>query len=106
MNEHVRHIEAVPALAPAEIRRTRRVVFLGTAHDNGGSSDLAGNLAQAMRAQGHEVEEWYLFASSADPKHARIFSRGGRSRSPLQLARLFWLVVRALHAGKPDAVIG
>lgn len=106
MNEHIRHIEAAPALAPGEARRTRRVVFLGTAHDNGGSSVLAGNLAQAMRAQGHEVEEWYLFASSADPKHARVFSRAGRSRSPLQLSRLFWLVVRALRASKPDAVIG
>ena len=105
MNEHVRHIEAGPALA-AQTGRTRRVVFLGTAHDNGGSSILAGNLAQAMRAQGHAVEEWYLFASSADPKHARVFSRGGRSRSPLRLARLFWRVVRALQAGKPDAVIG
>ena len=106
MNEHVRHIEAAPALAPGEAHRKRRVVFLGTAHDNGGSSVLAGNLAQAMRAQGHEVEEWYLFASSADPKHARVFSRAGRSRSPLQLARLFWLVVRALRSRAPDAVIG
>ncbi len=67
---------------------------------------MAGNLAQAMRAQGHEVEEWYLFASPADPKHARVFSRAGRSRSPLQLARLFWRVVRELRARKPDAVIG
>jgi glycosyltransferase involved in cell wall biosynthesis len=106
MNEHVRHIKAAPALAPDETHRARRVVFLGTAHDNGGSSVLAGNLAQAMRAQGYEVEEWYLFASSADPQHARIFSRGRRSRSPLQLARLFWRVVRELRARNPDAVIG
>lgn len=106
MNEHVRHIEAAPSLAPGETHRARHVIFLGTAHDNGGSSVMAGNLAQAMRAQGHEVEEWYLFTSSADPKHARIFSRAGRSRSPLQLARLFWRVVRELRARKPDAVIG
>jgi glycosyltransferase involved in cell wall biosynthesis len=106
MNEHVRHIESAPRLAPDEIQRPRRVVFLGTAHDNGGSSVLAGNLAQAMRAQGYEVEEWYLFASPADPKHARIFSQAKRSRSPLQLARVFWRVVRELRARKPDVLIG
>jgi glycosyltransferase involved in cell wall biosynthesis len=106
MNEHVRHIEAAPKLAPDESPQTRRVVFLGTSHDNGGSSVLAGNLAQAMRAQGYDVDEWYLFASSADPKHARIFSRAGRSRSPLQLAKLFWRVMRELRARKPDVVIG
>jgi len=106
MNEHIRHIEVAPGLAPDEPRHARRVVFLGTAHDNGGSSVLAGNLAQAMRAQGHDVEEWYLFASPADPKDARVFSRAGRSRSPLQLARLFWRAVRELRARRPDVVIG
>ncbi len=81
MNEHVRHIDAAPALAPDEPHRTRRVVFLGTAHDNGGSSVLAGNLAQAMRAQGYEVEEWYLFASPADPKTLAFFrTPDGRGR--------------------------
>jgi glycosyltransferase involved in cell wall biosynthesis len=96
MNKHVRHIEA-PKLAPDETHPRRRVVFLGTAHDNGGSSVLAGNLAQALRAQDHDVEEWYLFSSSADPEHARIF---------LRLARLLWRVVRELRARKPDVVIG
>jgi glycosyltransferase involved in cell wall biosynthesis len=59
-----------------------------------------------MRAQGYEVEEWYLFASPFDPEHARVFSRAGRSRSPLQLARLFCQVVRELGTRKPDAAIG
>jgi hypothetical protein len=40
--------------------RPRSIVFLGTSHDNGGSSILAGELAEAMRAAGHDVEEWYL----------------------------------------------
>ena len=106
MNEHIRHIAAAPRLAHDEIHRPRRVVFLGTAHDNGGSSVLAGNLAQAIRAQAHDVEEWYLFSSAADPAHARIFSRAGRSRSPLQLAGLFGRVVRELRARPPDVVIG
>jgi glycosyltransferase involved in cell wall biosynthesis len=59
-----------------------------------------------MRLQGHGVEEWYLFASPADTEHARVFSRAGRSRSPLQLARLFWHIVRELRVHKPDVVIG
>jgi len=106
MNEHVRRIDVAPALAPDELHRPRRVVFLGTAHDNGGSSVLAGNLARAMRAQGYDVEEWYLFSSPADPEHAQVFSGAGRSSSPLQLARLFWRVVHELRARKPDVVIG
>jgi len=54
--------------------RPRSIVFLGTAHDNGGTSILASNLAGAMRARGHHVEEWYLFGSDGDaPPDARIF---------------------------------
>jgi glycosyltransferase involved in cell wall biosynthesis len=106
MNEHVRPVVAAPTLSPANGGSARSIVFLGTAHDNGGSSILAGNLAAAMRAQGHHVEEWYLFGSSADPHNVRIFHRGARSRSPWLLLKLFAQVVRALRAATPDAVIG
>ena len=88
-------------------RRSRSIVFLGTAHDNGGSSVLASTLAAAMRAEGHRVEEWYLFGSNAElPAGARVFVNQRRSRSPFTLMRLFVRVVLALRAVRPDAVFG
>ena len=85
----------------------RSIVFLGTAHDGGGSSVLASTLASAMRAEGHHVEEWYLFGSYADaPPGARVFLNQRRSRSPITLAALFLRVVAALRERKPDAVFG
>lgn len=85
----------------------RNIVFLGTAHDNGGSSILAGNLARAMRAEGHRVEEWYLFGSQfgASPD-ARVFNEGIRVRSPLKLFMLFARVILALRRHKPDTIFG
>jgi glycosyltransferase involved in cell wall biosynthesis len=88
-------------------RRSRSIVFLGTAHDNGGSSVLASTLAAAMRTEGHRVEEWYLFGSNAElPAGARVFINQPRSRSPFTLMRLFVHVVLALRAARPDAVFG
>jgi glycosyltransferase involved in cell wall biosynthesis len=85
----------------------RTIVFLGTAHDGGGSSVLASTLASAMRAEGHHVEEWYLFGSYADaPPGARVFLNERRSRSPSKLTVLFARVVNALRELKPDAVFG
>jgi glycosyltransferase involved in cell wall biosynthesis len=85
----------------------RTIVFLGTAHDAGGSSVLASTLAAAMRTEGHHVEEWYLFGSYADaPQGARVFLNQRRSRSPITLAVLFARVVRALREIRPDAVFG
>ncbi len=98
-----------PASAKTTIQpfRPRFVVFLGTAHDNGGSSILAGNLAQAMRAEGHRVEEWYLFGSqSGIPPGARVFNESGRTRSPFKLVALFMRVVAALRTQRPDVVFG
>lgn len=96
---------AAPAAAAATARR--RIVFLGTAHDNGGSSILAGALAQAMRAAGHDVEEWYLFGSAAAVAGpVRVLHDGARSRSPFLLARLFARVVKDLAARRADAVFG
>jgi glycosyltransferase involved in cell wall biosynthesis len=87
--------------------RPRSIVFLGTAHDNGGSSILASNLAAAMRAQGHRVEEWYLFGSDGDlPAGARVFVPAKRSRSPLVLTQLFSRLVVALRHHKPDVLFG
>jgi len=87
--------------------KPRSIVFLGTAHDNGGSSILASNLAAVMRAEGHHVEEWYLFNS---PGHhapgTRIFLDRQRARSPWTLVTLFVRVVVALWKLKPDAVFG
>lgn len=85
----------------------RTIVFIGTAHDGGGSSVLASTLASAMRADGHHVEEWYLFGSYADaPPGARVFLNRRRSRSPVTLAVLFAQVVSALRELKPDAIFG
>lgn len=104
MNEPWRPQQTESAAAPV---RRRTIVFLGTAHDNGGSSVLASTLASAMRAQGHHVEEWYLFRSQAEmPAGARVFIEHTRSRSPLMLAGLFVRVVAALRRLKPDAVFG
>ncbi len=87
--------------------RPRSIVFLGTAHDNGGTSILAGNLARAMRARGHHVEEWYLFGSDGDmPAGTRVFEPAKRSRSPLLLTALFCRVVAALRERKPDVLFG
>ena len=87
--------------------RPQSIVFLGTAHDNGGTSILASNLAKAMRARGHHVEEWYLFGSDGDlPAGARVFVPTKRSRSPLLLAALFFRVVAALRHCKPDVLFG
>jgi len=85
----------------------RSIVFLGTAHDNGGTSILASNLAEAMRAQGHHVEEWYLFGSDGDlPAGARVFVPVKRSRSPVVLLTLFARLVIALRQHKPDVLFG
>lgn len=87
--------------------RPRSIVFLGSAHDNGGTSILASGLAEAMRAQGHHVEEWYLFGSTGDlPAGARIFEAGPRSRSPRVLLRLIYHLVVALRQHKPDVLFG
>lgn len=92
----------------AQLSRHRRsIVFLGTAHDNGGTSILASNLAKAMRARGHHVEEWYLFGSEGDmPAGTRVFVPGTRSRSPTLLIALFFRVVAALRQAKPDVLFG
>lgn len=88
-------------------RRHQTIVFLGTAHDNGGSSVLASNLAAAMHREGHHVEEWYLFGSPANlPPGARVFATHTRSRSPFTLLALFVRVVLALRRRKPDALFG
>jgi glycosyltransferase involved in cell wall biosynthesis len=87
--------------------RPRSIVFLGTAHDNGGTSILASNLARAMRARGHRVEEWYLFGSDGDmPADTRVFVPAKRSRSPILLTTLFFQVVAALRERKPDVLFG
>ena len=87
--------------------RPRSIVFLGSAHDNGGTSILASGLAEAMRVQGHHVEEWYLFGSKGDlPAGAYIFEPGPRSRSPRVLSRLFNRLVAALRQHKPDVLFG
>lgn len=87
--------------------RPKSIVFLGTAHDNGGSSILATNLAEAMRADGHHVEEWYLFDSPAVlPPGARLFVNSERARSPFTLIAMFARVIAELRARKPDAVFG
>jgi glycosyltransferase involved in cell wall biosynthesis len=87
--------------------RPQSIVFLGSAHDNGGTSILASGLAEAMRKRGHRVEEWYLFGSRGDaPADTRIFEAGPRSRSPLVLLRLFGRLMRALRQRKPDVLFG
>jgi glycosyltransferase involved in cell wall biosynthesis len=88
-------------------KRPRSIVFLGSAHDNGGTSILASNLAKAMRARGHHVEEWYLFASDGDlPAGARVFVAGPRSRSPIVLMKLFLRLTDALRRHRPDVLYG
>lgn len=86
----------------------KRIVFLGTAHDNGGSSILAGALAQRMREAGHDAEEWYLFGSQAHGTgpHRRVLCEGVRSRSPTKLVALTAHLLTELHAHRPDAVFG
>jgi glycosyltransferase involved in cell wall biosynthesis len=85
--------------------RPRLIVFLGTAHDNGGTSILASNLAAAMRKQGHRVEEWYLFSSDGDlPPGARVFYH--TKRTPFPLLTVFWRVVKALRQERVDVLLG
>jgi glycosyltransferase involved in cell wall biosynthesis len=104
MNELWRPHEA---LRTVTAKPARSIVFLGTAHDGGGSSVLASTLAAAMRAEGHHVEEWYLFGSNGElPAGVRMFEHGGRSRSPVILAGLFAHVAKALRKARPDAVFG
>ena len=104
MNELWRPHVTKSTTAPA---RTRTIVFLGTAHDDGGSSVLASTIAGAMRAQGHHVEEWYLFGSKVElPPGTRVFVKHARSRSPFTLAASFARVVVALCRLKPNAVFG
>jgi glycosyltransferase involved in cell wall biosynthesis len=85
--------------------RPQLIVFLGTAHDNGGTSILASNLAAAMRKHGHRVEEWYLFSSDGDlPPGARVFYH--TKRSPFALLTVFWRVVAALRHERVDVLLG
>lgn len=85
--------------------RQQLIVFLGTAHDNGGTSILASNLAAAMRKRGHRVEEWYLFSSDgALPPGARVFYH--TKRTPFALLTVFWRVVTALRHERVDVLFG
>jgi glycosyltransferase involved in cell wall biosynthesis len=85
--------------------RPQLIVFLGTAHDNGGTSILASNLAAAMRKRGHRVEEWYLFSSDGDlPPGARVFYH--TKRTPFAVLTVFWRVVTALRREKVDVLLG
>lgn len=86
----------------------RRIVFLGTAHDNGGSSILAGALAQRMRDAGHDAQEWYLFGAQAHGigPHRRVLCEGSRSRSPTKLIALTLHLLTELRAQSPDAIFG
>jgi glycosyltransferase involved in cell wall biosynthesis len=85
--------------------RQRLIVFLGTAHDNGGTSILASNLATAMRKRGHRVEEWYLFSSDGDlPPGARVFYH--TKRTPFAILTVFRRVVAALRREKVDVLLG
>ena len=88
--------------------RRRSIVFLGTAHDNGGSSILAGELAEAMRAAGHDVEEWYLFGPRLAGMHAsaRVFNDGSRVRSFVSVAALFVRLIAEFRTRRPDAIFG
>jgi glycosyltransferase involved in cell wall biosynthesis len=102
MNKPWHPFETAAALDRKE-RTSRSIVFLGSSHDNGGSSVLAENLAAAMRHHGHRVEEWYLFGSSAG-HDSRVFEGGPRSAT--SLPRLLPRVTMALHDASPDAVFG
>lgn len=105
--KHLRHTRNNSPVTAQLTNQSRSVVFLGTAHDNGGTSILASNLATAMRRQGHHVEEWYLFGSDGDlPPGGRVFVSGKRSRSPLVLLGLLARVFRALRRQKPDVLYG
>jgi glycosyltransferase involved in cell wall biosynthesis len=85
--------------------RPQLIVFLGTAHDNGGTSILASNLAAAMRKRGHRVEEWYLFSSDGDlPPGARVFYH--TKRTPFAVLTVFWRVVTALRREKVEVLLG
>src|SRR5271167_4561507 len=93
---------ALPSIRP------RSIVFLGTSHDNGGSSILAGELTEAMRGAGHDVEEWYLFGPRLAGMHAsaRIFNDGPRVRSLFSIVTLFVRLIVEFRARKPDAIFG
>ena len=85
--------------------RPQLIVFLGTAHDNGGTSILASNLAAAMRKRGHRVEEWYLFSSDGDlPPGARVFYH--TKRTPFALLTVFWRILKALRQERVDVLLG
>jgi glycosyltransferase involved in cell wall biosynthesis len=88
--------------------RPRSIVFLGTSHDNGGSSILAGELAETMRAAGHDVEEWYLFGPRLAGMHAsaRVFNDGPRVRSFGSIVALFVRLILEFRARRPDAIFG
>lgn len=84
------------------------IVFLGTAHDNGGSSFFADALATRLRASGHRVEEWFLFGSQdrATPAGVRVLCDHPRSPSPLVVMRVLMRLFKALRDAKPDVIIG
>lgn len=106
MNMHTRTgLSTESANQPVQ---AERILFLGTAHDNGGSSILASQLAAAMREKGHHVEEWYLFgsAASAPGRWTRVFRQGPRSASPLVLLRLAMQLLAALREARPTAIFG
>ena len=87
---------------------TKTIVFLGTAHDNGGSSFFADALAKRLRASGHRVEEWFLFGSQegAVPAGVRVLCDHPRSSSPLVMMRVLTRLYTALRHTKPDVIIG
>lgn len=104
MNKPWHPFETAASLDPIE-RPSRSIVFLGSSHDNGGSSVLAENLAAAMRHHGHRVEEWYLFGSAAGyDTVTHVFDPGPRSAR--SLPQLIPRVTKALHNASPDAVFG
>ena len=82
------------------------IVFLGTAHDGGGSSVLASTLASAMREDGHHVEEW-IRSACTPTLHLGLACSSTNGARVHQSPSLFCSrVVNAYAECKPDAVFG
>ena len=89
---------------------SRRIAIAVTKLDQGGSIDVAYQVAHGLQARGHEVEIWFLYAPRPEllestPGNARIFLKRS-PRSPGDYLRMIAALSRALRDFKPAAVHG
>ena len=90
--------------------RSRRIAVAVTKLDQGGSIDVANQVARELGKRGHQVQIWFLYAARPDlianyPPDTRVMLPS-LPRGPTDYLRIVAGLRKALREFKPDAVHG